>query len=237
MGVGASPRLHVEWLLPNQWSRPRWVSEGLTWKFLRASCVSTLTQDSSRRNQRHFPFLRLPAELRNKIYMYALGGKTWIIALQGGRGSYQSQPDLDDVSTHPMALLQSCRQVYAEASLFPYAYNTFEGWHGGHLHVWVQSLSHDQRTAVASIRRTQRSWVIQSATGLAVSPFFWMDVPLMADWGLAGLKDIEIKVVLSPWTSMLDQTGVRAAKLVAAAELQKMVEKAHPGVKVHVHCA
>lgn len=144
----------------------------------------------------------------------------------------QVKPGADNGAKHALALLQVNRQIYADASLFPFLHNTFEGWHNGHLFVWIESLSQSQRDAITSVKHHQRSYILQSRTCLEVSPIFWMDTPRFDEWKLRGLKQIKIEVVLNTWGLDLDQLDTNAAKAAAMEELQKLVEKRHPGVRV-----
>jgi len=76
-------------------------------------------------NQRNSPLLRLPAELRNQIYKYALGGH---IVLLGTTHElvYPRKPRLypEEPISH-FALLRVCSQIHAEAALLPYSLNIF----------------------------------------------------------------------------------------------------------------
>ena len=106
-------------------------------------------EKSMERNSVVSPFLRLPGELRSKIYGYVLGGhalrigysphvrKTKTIKGQryhvhagGGLFNRLVEHEVIDhryekaLSLH-LGLLRVCRQVYGEAALLPYAMNTF----------------------------------------------------------------------------------------------------------------
>lgn len=70
-------------------------------------------------NQLNSPLLRLPAELRNLIYHYALGNCTLTLAAHHDRlCTYQN-----DMPAFP--LLAVCTQIHTEAALLPYSLNTF----------------------------------------------------------------------------------------------------------------
>ncbi|KAF2622683.1 hypothetical protein BU25DRAFT_494780 [Macroventuria anomochaeta] len=176
------------------------------------------------------PLLRLPAELRNMVYIYTLGGNTWSINMGRGR----TKPRADNAAKNALALLQVNRQIYAEAHLFPYLYNTFEGRHNGHLREWVQSLPSTHRKSITSIKRYQRSYLIEGAQGVDVSPIFWMDTPTMGQWKLKGLKRIEVEVALQKWGWNSNEEETKAAKVKALAKLRKLLEEEHPGVIVNV---
>ena len=66
------------------------------------------------------PLLRLPGELRNKIYVCVFSGIEWPIT----SWAYQSHTDLITFS----ALPRTCRQLRAECRLLPYKYAEYELW-------------------------------------------------------------------------------------------------------------
>ncbi|EAT88259.1 hypothetical protein SNOG_04499 [Parastagonospora nodorum SN15] len=85
----------------------------------------------SRLNQIHSPLLRLPAELRNSIFAYALGASK----IERCTGySCQVCRKLKILSGSPkyvtchfeggLGILSTCRQVYAESKLLPFKLNT-----------------------------------------------------------------------------------------------------------------
>ncbi len=173
------------------------------------------------------PFLRLPAELRNEIYKYALGGNTYTINM----GKPRSNPYC---KKYPVALLQVNRQINHEAGLFPYLYNIFEGTHEGHLKEWIKSLTHAQRTSITTIKRHQRSYILQGVQGLKASPIFWMETPRMSSWGLEGLKVIVVDVVLNRWGWATDEGEHRKAKDLAIRQLKTILGDEHPGVRIEI---
>ncbi|CAN9339028.1 unnamed protein product [Alternaria sp. RS040] len=75
-------------------------------------------------NQRNSPLLRLPAELRNRVYEYALGGhEIWVTT---PIPETKTKIYLDRWGDVPaFTLLKVCSQIYAEAALLPYSLNTF----------------------------------------------------------------------------------------------------------------
>jgi len=69
-------------------------------------------------NQSNSRLLRLPAELRNQIYKYVLGGHRLLLAT--------TQPRLCSHDPIPhFALLKVCSQIHAEAALLLYSLNIF----------------------------------------------------------------------------------------------------------------
>ena len=170
--------------------------------------------------------MHLPAELRNLVYFYVLGGKTWLIWKDRARSR------VDGTNQHPLALLRVNCQIHSEASLFPYVYNTFEARHDGHLKDWIDRLSDRYRNAITSIKRHQRSYIVQGVHGLEVSPVFWMAIPNMGEWGLSGLKRLVVEVGLYSWRWGLQQRDVDEAKSKALEKLRELLEEQHPGVQL-----
>jgi len=72
-------------------------------------------------NQRNSPLLRLPAELRNLVYRYALGDRTLILSTRNRKTLRLRRRD-----TPAFSLLAVCTQIHSEAALLPYSLNTFD---------------------------------------------------------------------------------------------------------------
>ncbi|KAH7399643.1 hypothetical protein BKA66DRAFT_452267 [Pyrenochaeta sp. MPI-SDFR-AT-0127] len=85
--------------------------------FLRLICLTRTTPQSQRDNL----LLRLPAELRNRIYELVLGGRTYrfkdTVCTNHAR--------LDTSERHIFGLLYVCRQIHFETALLPYSMNIF----------------------------------------------------------------------------------------------------------------
>ncbi|CAI6281962.1 unnamed protein product [Periconia digitata] len=64
-------------------------------------------------------FLDLPSELRNRIYYYVFSGNIWTI--RAGKSAFKARNALD----HPLALLQTCRQINKETATLPFEVGTF----------------------------------------------------------------------------------------------------------------
>ncbi|KAI4907571.1 hypothetical protein J4E90_009600 [Alternaria incomplexa] len=71
--------------------------------------------------QLNSPLLRLPAELRNLIYRYALGDRTLILSTIDDETLRLYQRDIP-----AFALLALCKQIHSETVLLPYSLNTFD---------------------------------------------------------------------------------------------------------------
>lgn len=74
-------------------------------------------------NQESSPLLQLPAEIRDMIWRYALGGKTFVT-------SYKINPHTNHITKarlkrsrrdprHGTALLRTCRQIFMETASYP----------------------------------------------------------------------------------------------------------------------
>ena len=136
---------------------------------------------------------------------------------------------------HALALLQTCRQIHAEAYTCPYADNTYEGRHNGHLKAWADSLPQAQRAAVTSIRLTQRCWIISTKEGVEFTPLFWTNSVATACLGLEGLKRVDVSILLNPWTCPVDEKGLVAAKQQMARQLRTLLEEEHLDIDMCIH--
>jgi hypothetical protein len=112
--------------------------------------LTSLTISSAERNQRESPLLRLPGELRNRIYGYALGRMRFFINGSRWYGKLEADAEGPELSLHYFfALIQVCRQVYSEAHLLPYKLNII---HDRVSNQWFpEILNSDQRNAIRTI--------------------------------------------------------------------------------------
>jgi hypothetical protein len=80
-------------------------------------------------NQRQSPLLRLHAELRNRIYEYALGGSTILINPWFWKPKFRITVCDETSWEHPgclVALTAVCRRIHAEARFVPFELNCFQ---------------------------------------------------------------------------------------------------------------
>jgi hypothetical protein len=135
--------------------------------------------------------LRLPGELRNKIYEYAFGGHS--VEVQYGPSS-----DDEDLYCHAPGSTVSlwsdllsrttiCRQIHEETRLLPYALNIFWilTWGAGFAD-WVQKLDESQKSAM---RKVFLEW--WGSLGCCLSPSE-LDPVLQVLDDCAGLSHITI---------------------------------------------
>lgn len=128
--------------------------------------VSSACADANCRtlqNQRQSPLLRLPGELRNQIYHYALEGIHIVVeediesyVTRGGRlywtRAWQGRSDKLRQPKAFLGLTQACHQVHSEIGLLPFELLTvqfyFEREHG----TFLNMLSEAQRTAITTVK-------------------------------------------------------------------------------------
>jgi hypothetical protein len=103
---------------------------------------------------RNSALLRLPTEIRQEIWKYVLGGKTYLATCFGGRyysGDYKFAPSAAE-TCNGMVLLRTCRQIYSEAVLYPFIKATFAYHNLTYLMRSVQALRPYQRKLVTQLR-------------------------------------------------------------------------------------
>lgn len=128
-----------------------------------------LTSNSTALNQRNSPLLRLPGEIRNCIYAYVLGGLIinspkplrLYIRLLRQTSSFESRictSAYKDGSTNPsqamsshLDLLYTCRSIFIETSLLPFALNKFE-IHSMKLSHFLGGLTTTQKDAITTLK-------------------------------------------------------------------------------------
>jgi hypothetical protein len=117
------------------------------------SSRSVLIVHSTRRNGEESPLLRLPAELRNKIYEYAIGGHVIELFDSTKKPHYNMLSQADGHYTalaNPTVLSKICRQLHSETALLPYSLNTFHG-HLRRIHRFLKGLTKAQREQIKSV--------------------------------------------------------------------------------------
>ncbi|KAI4957604.1 hypothetical protein J4E86_004743 [Alternaria arbusti] len=99
------------------------------------------------RNQRELAFLRLPVEIRNQIYAYALRHTK----IPKFSGPYE----IDVIRCLPLPadlwLLAVSRQIHAETRLLPFKLNAFQMLPKD-IGIFVNKLSNAQRDAITTFR-------------------------------------------------------------------------------------
>lgn len=112
--------------------------------------TKVLNSPSARHNQRESSLLKLPAEIRNIIFRYALSGVEYKIKEDDNLSmrNIVTQPDA-------LALLAVCRQIYSETALLPFSLNIFSSYlFPMDLKNWMAQRHTVQMTAVTRIHLT-----------------------------------------------------------------------------------
>lgn len=114
------------------------------------------------------PLLRLPPEIRNRIWELGLGGKVIrVIFVEKFKGRYAEERTTvarDTFPVHAHARLQVCRQIYTETALIPFSHNAF---HFDRVEAfdWARHLLPVQKSAIRELhimtRRAERmlGWI------------------------------------------------------------------------------
>ncbi|CAN9441274.1 unnamed protein product [Alternaria alternata] len=100
----------------------------------------------SQRNHRRCPLLRLPAELRNKIYEYVFLSHPVRPFREHREWPYWAYP------RSQLNLLETCRQIYFEAKLFPFALNVFVGYAEHVIELLLTTFTASQTNTISTVR-------------------------------------------------------------------------------------
>lgn len=116
--------------------------------------LTCIARSHSVNMNRNTALLRLPTEIRQEIWKYVLGGKTYLASRFGGR--YYSQSYSFAPSTveprNGMALLRACRQIYSEAVLYAFFKAAFAYHDLTYLKRSVKALQTYQRKHITHLR-------------------------------------------------------------------------------------
>jgi hypothetical protein len=144
---------------------------------------------SSSSHNTNSPLLRLPGELRNKIYEYAFGGhevmlKRDIWYAKDRMYCYAHDSPLS-LWSDLLSRTTICRQIYEETRLLPYALNTvcIDMYVGDHA-IYVQELGKSQKSAIRAIC-------------FKIPAFYGLDDALRALDDCTGLTHITINAIAS----------------------------------------
>ena len=113
-------------------------------------------------NQEKSPLLRLPPEIRDMIWKYVLGGKTFdSYGEDDGHPKRKRSAKLEPSPGDPkegFALLRTCRQVYLETASYPITLSSLECQDPKILMYAVNKLKPYQRKQFRLIRMSYESW-------------------------------------------------------------------------------
>ena len=140
---------------------------------------------SSRQNQLQSPLLRLPAELRNRVYNYALSDWNIRIFYQEYsmkpvkrmfaicRPTYSNTGSWIPTNKASLGLPSVCRQLNMETKLLPFTLNNEFGLETTRcLEKFIERLGHERRSLIAKVRLV----VWNRTTGINYDAIAWLGV-------------------------------------------------------------
>lgn len=95
------------------------------------------------------PLLRLPREIRDCIWKYALGGKVFLMKEHVDAERFEIVPE--NAASDNNALLRTCRQIYSEASSFPLRFGTIACLSPWAFVPCIKTLTRHQRAQVTKL--------------------------------------------------------------------------------------
>ncbi|KAH8733005.1 hypothetical protein GQ44DRAFT_766072 [Phaeosphaeriaceae sp. PMI808] len=201
-----------------------------------ANVSSTLNRkqiNTGNRNQRESSLLRLPAEIRNIIYEYVLGGRTYRFkdALHFKHARLNTNGE-----RHTLGLLSVCHQIYSEASLLPYSLNTFSF---REFEMSLRPFLHHRHLAHFRAIKSIELVTYQAARMWAAPACFSPDFTEIREMGilrrLPNLKEIRVIVDLN--TSLYVCYGTRDFDFGTIRQnseaLERVVRQIRPDVRIY----
>jgi hypothetical protein len=189
----------------------------------------------SARNNQKSPLLRLPPEIRNRIWKYAVGGNT-IKSVDIGlwRGDYRLKlPTSEQLPTsepgHVFALLRTCRQIYAETAVLPYTDNTFSFCSVRSMRYGLKHVKAHLRTHITSIQLEIDFDFRRSRHGFEYYVYLGERFSLRAS--LPGLKDVHAYLYQA---KMIDEATMQKAKADLLGALRYQIPEMTVELKVEV---
>lgn len=137
------------------------------------------------------PLFRLPAEIRNQIYAYILGGETFNIYCWRRYKPYGFATRILRKRKFFLALLAVCRQLHSETRLLPFSLNAFSFTSQDAFRSWLDKFSLDQQKTIQKIHLV--TWMARHM----VEGEGWRSKPLnevLPLVRLPGLRKVEIEV-------------------------------------------
>ncbi|KAF2831016.1 hypothetical protein CC86DRAFT_281657, partial [Ophiobolus disseminans] len=173
------------------------------------------------RNQQESPFLRLPGELRNRVYHYALSDVVLSVYRSGTPPTYlQVIPHSASAAASKFAV---CRQVHAETHLLLFQLTTFLVYSDGSFAEFVNHLTDAQRHALAIVQISTQDANVGGKLWHSVTQFPGSDDAAQTDhldlleWAhhlafdqLPGLKRVLVEEE-SQWTYVGDRDAMLRA--------------------------
>lgn len=105
-----------------------------------------LSSNSAERNAQESPLLRLPPELRNRIWTYVLSTKDDITPDADGK---DFKWNLEEIH---LDIIGVCRQTYAETAMLPFALGSFRFRNFNRMQQLLDITFPEQRSAISKIK-------------------------------------------------------------------------------------
>lgn len=204
---------HGKWVVHIPESRPH--LDAMSVVLRSQPCAHHLSNSSARseQNQTSSPLLRLPAEIRIKIWEHTLGGNRiippWYV-YKSDQGQHQGFPHPKKICLRAeprenmvafLSLLRVCRQAYHESRLLPFSCNIWElRWPNSCWGLWniKGGMSDEQRAAIEWM-----SFQVEGGGGLLAPVVTAAPQSLRFNWWqldeLKGLKVVVRKAPLHPY--------------------------------------
>lgn len=192
---------------------------------------------SMQQNQLRSPLLRSPPELRNQIFVYILGNRTWEIRPEHKVGLYTFYvPSKGHNRTkwcYNLALLRVSRQLYSETHLLPFNMGIFSAMNCVSLRFWLSKLYSFQRAAIFNIQLSCNFECIED--NQSRSPY---DVVCAQRWAFTELNSLRHVQIIA---GVLDVRGHLKRAVPASwiieweAALTAHVQSENPKAKVLLH--
>lgn len=181
------------------------------------------------------PLLRLPPELRNRIWEYALGGHIFTVRSCDPK-SKVVHFEVSSEEKKGTTLLRACRQIYAETALLPFRLNAFM-FHSESSIRWVACLSPGQQMLVSRVCLTTDDYThfadLKSHWAICVQ-----FVQALRSGSFPGLKEIVVRVTSRPHIIRAALNVPRFGKFLEVYTehnvgcFRKYVREVHPTAKV-----
>ncbi|XPS70270.1 beta transducin [Ascochyta lentis] len=185
------------------------------------------------------PLLRLPPEVRNRVWEYALGGKVFnVVFLQTLRGQYVEEKTSISKDTFPensQALLCVCRQIHQETVLLQFSANAFR-FDMEEAFDWARHLLKVQRNLIEEVHvvthRAERlyAWIRKTKQDCFMPHAFPIDI-------FPGLKRVVIEIhrsFLHDYTAAGNLTKEQYKALVKTGirKITKYIKRAKSNVHI-----
>jgi hypothetical protein len=180
---------------------------------------------SAMQNQRDSPLLRMPPEIRNRIYDFALGGNTFVLLKDDDTEKIVNKTK----SKNALALLAVSRQLYAETALLPFSLNVFSSVSPSRLRSWASEIQPVHRNNITALKLV--TCFFKVSTDFEVCSHYFGKPK---DWifsELPSLRHIHLRIVLFNYTKNTEK-DVRARFSVNGELLEHLLAASSKEVKV-----